>query len=188
MSFLWLKIGVGIVFVLLSTAGILYALRHDITDASLDHFEITDIKDITTESFVLEASLFVNNPSDISIPIKKVEYTISLKDTGEEIGSGTIDPFTLEKNTITEIPFEQKINWVPTTQLLAQWATQEHVYMIVNGTVTLDVQALEGYELPFNEQVDIKEYTDQFIEEFISVPVVTDVGEEQQDTDLVPAL
>ena len=114
----------------------------------------------------------MNNPSKLSIPVKSIDYEIILKETEEVLSSGSIPSFILEVGE-SQIPFEQKVRWVPTAELALQLATEEHVYAVVEGKIIIDLPKLESYELPFSEEVDIKDYVKQFVTD--KLPVGPDI-------------
>lgn len=153
---------VSTAIVLALVAGVIYFLAQGLNQASVERFELTGIKDITTDSFTLSGNLYARNPSKLPIPIRDITYDVVLKDTRERIASGSVPAFVLGAATTTRIPFDQTIRWVPTAELAVRLATQEHVYAIVTGKVHIDLPEIGKYDVPFKAEVDIKEYVLRF--------------------------
>ncbi len=157
------KWGLRLVLPTLIVAGVLLYFGWGLQNASLEEFRLNGIKDITTDSFTFDGTLFVKNPSDISIPVKSVKYVVIVKETGEVIGEGDVGEFTLEKQVVSKIPFTQEIKWVPTAELALDLITKDEVYVIVRGNLTLDIRKVEEYQIPFEAEQDIRSFVEQFV-------------------------
>lgn len=158
-----LKWVLAIIIPIILIVGILFYFSYGLKDASLEKFEITEIKDVTSNSFILTGNLHVKNPSDISVPIDSVDYDIILKETGEVISSGKINSFILERNAVTKIPFNQKVEWVPTTKFALDIITKEQVFIIVKGNIKINLPQVKEHAIPFSKEIDIKEQIKQFM-------------------------
>ncbi len=99
------KIIVGAVILSL-LAGFGFYLAQDLSDISLDRFAISGLSAITTESFTFTALLEVTNPSRIPVPVRTIEYELTLEETGEIITTGTLPSFTLSAASTTETALE----------------------------------------------------------------------------------
>ncbi|MEK6916357.1 MAG: hypothetical protein AABW92_01310 [Nanoarchaeota archaeon] len=161
------KIFLSIILLVLA-GGVLFFLGKNLNQASLKNFNLDNIQDITTDSFTITGNLLVNNPSKLSIPVKSVDFDIILKESKELLTSGHISSFNLEIGE-SNIPIEQEVNWVPTAQLALELITKEHVYALVVGKIKINLPGLEKYEIPFNKEVDIKDYVKQFASEQIPI-------------------
>jgi len=142
--------------VLITIAAIMYYLGKDLQNATLEKFELSGVEDITLDTITLNGNLYVNNPSRLSVPIKEITYEIILEKDNATLSSGVIPGFVLEKNTITKIPFNQKLKYAPTASFALQMATQQHVYANINGKIFIDLPKTQ-YEIPFSYKIDIKE-------------------------------
>lgn len=154
-----------ILVVLGAVAGALFYLGKDLKNASLEDFELNNIKDISTDSFVVDGKFSVSNPSQLSVPVKSIEYDIVLKKTDEVISSGSIPGFNLNKEEVTDIPFSQEIKWVPSAKLALDLLTEDEVYATVKGKIRINLPKVQEYELPFSKDFDIKDYVNQFADE-----------------------
>ena len=152
-----------IIVPLVVVAGALFYFGQGLQDASLEDFELTGIDEITKESFTIIGNLFVKNPSELSVPIDSIDYDVFLKKTGEKIGSGNLPSFTLEKEKVSQIEFNQEIKWIPTAQLAADLLTEDEVYIEVKGKLKINLPKVKEYSIPFSHEVDIKDYIKQFV-------------------------
>lgn len=157
MLFKW-KIFIGVAVALFGSAGVLLYLGFGLQDVSFVDLELNGIKEITLSSFTLRADLLLHNPSDLSVPVKEVRYTIYDSKTNKEVSSGLIPGFELTKKTTSRIPFEQQIKLGPTASLAASLVTDEKVYVLVKGEAFLDVAGARESAIPFEKEVEIKQY------------------------------
>ncbi|MBI4144598.1 LEA type 2 family protein [Candidatus Woesearchaeota archaeon] len=176
MNFLvrWMA-GLLIPVIVLGAAG--YYFIKDLDRASLERFELDGISGVTTNSFTFSGNLVVKNPSKAPIPIQTITYDVILQETGETISSGTLPSFLLSPGSNT-IPFEQRVNWVPTATLAAQLVTEDHVYAVVQGRIRIDLPQIDQYEIPFKKTVDIKQY----ILPFAKAPLPLETLSDEVDT------
>jgi len=156
------KAVIYIIFAAVIGGGLFYFLG-GLRQVSLEEFELTGITDLDANSFTFSGNLFLKNPSSVSVPIKSITYDIILKENNEVISSGTIPPVLIQYKTITKVPIEQEVKWVPTAQLFVELLKKEKVYVIVKGKIRLDVPKLEEYEIPFEKEMDINDYIRQFV-------------------------
>src|SRR3989338_79315 len=111
------KIIIGVVIVAIGTAGTFVYLGYGLQNVSFEDLKLTGIKDLTLNSFTFKANLYLHNPSDLGVPVRLVEYDIIDQKSGEVVSSGIIPGFVLEKQVTTEIPFEQRVEFLPTASL-----------------------------------------------------------------------
>lgn len=154
-----------IVLTIVVAASVLIYFGNGVQNASLQDFELNSLNSINSNSFTITGSFSIDNPSKLSIPIESIHYDVVLEETEETISTGEIPSFVLEKQSITRIPFEQEVNWVPTANLAVELLTKDKVYATVEGKIKIDLPKIEQYEIPFSRKIDIKEYTDQFVTE-----------------------
>lgn len=152
------KIFIGVAVALFGGAGVLLYLGYGLQDVSFVDLELNGIKEITLSSFTLRADLLLHNPSDLSVPVKEVRYTIYDSKTNKEVSSGLIPGFELTKKATSRIPFEQQIKFGPTAFLAASLVTDEKMYVLVKGEVFLDVAGARENAIPFEKEVEIKQY------------------------------
>ncbi len=155
---IWYKWILTLILPIVIASGVLFIYGYGLKDVSLEKLEFTRIGDITSDSFTIYGNLYLKNPSDLKVPIESVDYDIILKEKNQIISSGSIPTFDLEANKVTKVPFNHKVKWIPTTQLLLEFATKEKVYLIVNGTAKVNLPEVKKYGIPFKQEVDIKEY------------------------------
>jgi LEA14-like dessication related protein len=160
--------------ILLIIAAVLIAILYflpQLEKVSIEKFDLSEIKDISLDSFTLDGNIFLKNPSTLSVPIKSIDYQFILEETGEIIGTGETSSFFLEKEKTTPVYFEQKINWIPAGQAALETITKDSVYMLVKGNIYIDLPKVKEYAIPFEKKVDIKPYTDQFLSNYVSEEV-----------------
>ena len=168
------KLFLGIISLLVIGGAGFYYLN-GINKVSLDDFVLTGIKGVTVNSFTFNGQLFVNNPSKTPVPIQTITYDVILDKTGEIISSGTLPSFILVPGDNT-IPFDQRVNWVPTASLAATLVTSDRVYTTVKGRIKIALPQVKEYELPFSSKADIKAYVSQFVDTIVPANSVTDSG------------
>lgn len=154
--------------VIMVGAALLYTYGRGIEKASIEDFQIDEITEFTLDSFTLQGRILVNNPSQLSIPIKSITYDLILEEYREKISSGSIPEFTLEKTTISTIPFYQEVKWVPSTNLILSLITKDEVFLIIKGQARMNIPKIEDYAIPFQTKVDIKPYVQNLADQYVS--------------------
>ena len=122
------------------------------------HIENSQITSVTpsSEGFILNGQITVENPSWLTLPLQSGEYTVTLE-SGEELGKGVIEGRPIPPGT-SELTFQQEMKWVPSADLLMRLMLKEHVYANVKGTITLDLFGLKQITLPFEQRIDLAQY------------------------------
>ncbi len=161
----WLIVGITVAVVV----GVILYLGQGLEHASLEKFEISGLSSVNADSFTVNGNIYVNNPSQLPVPIKSIDYDVVMKDTGEVISSGTLAQFVLEPKTTTRIPFNQEINWIPAANTVMQLAAKDKVYATIRGRIKIDIREIDKYDILFSQDVDLKQYVRQFAEDS-SVP------------------
>lgn len=64
---------------------------------------------------------------------------------------------------MSEIPFEQQVNWAPTAQSAISLLTDDEVIITVKGNLSLGIPIINNYQIPFSQNQDITEYVKQFL-------------------------
>lgn len=165
-----IKAAIGIIITAIIAFAAYSAFQH-LKGISIERFDVNGITDVTANSFTLSGKMYIKNTGRISVPIETVNYDIMLKDSGQRIGTGTIPTFRIDAEKTTEVPFEQEIKWVPTAELAKQYLAKEHIYLTIKGEVRINLPQLKEYGIPFSQDVDIKDYINQFISEQIQQPI-----------------
>jgi LEA14-like dessication related protein len=160
------------IVLLLAIAGGGYYFIQGLGKASLDRFDLTGISGVGADSFTIDGNLYVKNPSKVPVPVQSVTYDVILVETGETISSGRIPSFVLSPGT-SQIPFNERVNWIPTATLATKLVLQDHVYANVKGVLHVDIPQVDQYDIPFQKQVDIKQYVTQFAQNTVPAPVTT---------------
>jgi LEA14-like dessication related protein len=153
---------ISIVIAVIVGGSAIFYFGRGIEKTAVEKVTVNGITDITTDSFTVSGTIYVHNPSQLPVPIDRIEYDIILDKTGQKMSSGTTDSFTLAAQQSTPIPFEHAVRWVPTATTAASLITEEHVYATISGDIYVGVPGAEQYGLPFKTRVDMKEYVAQF--------------------------
>lgn len=152
-------IGIVIAAVIIGVIAI-FLLSGNIEETHIEWFTLTGISSIETDSFTIDGVLAVQNPSNLIVPISSIEYDVFLKETGERIGSGELPSFTLETG-LTEIPFEQRVEWQPTTEAATELLVDQKVTVQVNGTIYIGLEDKNTLSLDFHDETGIADYVTQ---------------------------
>jgi len=145
--------GVGIGYIVYQAQGI--------QDITIEDIEIGEPRNITTSSFTIDVSIFIRNPSGLTVPIESLSYNIVLKNTEEQIGTGSTPPFKINKRSTTKIPLTQTFTFEQ--QMALQLAQQPSVLAVMKIEATAKLSVIET-TIPFEIEVDIKPYVDQYIQ------------------------
>jgi len=175
---LWILAIFGILFLLLIgtvIAGVYYS--KDIDKIKVEKFEITQFKSISKNSFNLTAKVYLNNPSRLSIPIKSIKYTIYLNETGEEIANGETPPFKIESGKVNIITINNKIKLDKVIKTLPKLILKDNVPATVKLNITIDYPIIRNKPIPFEFEIDVKEYLLQFAKE--QIPFLDQIPIEQ---------
>jgi LEA14-like dessication related protein len=98
-----------LIFILLSIAySFIGYLGNDIYTVSLDGFLVESISNVSEDSFYLQGSFYLNNPSGLILPVRSIVFDVFLD--GEQISKGNIISFRLGANQVSRVGFEKKIN------------------------------------------------------------------------------
>lgn len=163
---LWILAILGIIFLLLIgtvIAGV-YFLK-DIDKVKVDKFEVTGIKSLSKESVKVNGNIYLNNPSRLSIPIKEINFKIYLNETGREISSGKIPTIKVESKKINKIPFQYDIKFGQMISIIPKLLLKDKVPATVKINVTIDYPIIRNNPIPFEFEIDIKEYLQNYVRE-----------------------
>ena len=145
---------VFIALVILGSAG--YYLTKDLVNIRIKDFTLTYIRNVQLNSFEVSGELLIDNPGKITVPVRAITYTTTLKESGELLGSGTIPGFRLERATITSVPFNHRVTYGPISRLAQSLLTNNEVIISVNGVIILDLPGQPT--LPFQDEIDVREF------------------------------
>ena len=149
----------------------------DIDKIKGEKFEITQFKSISKNSFNLTTKIYLNNPSRLSIPIKSIKYTIYLNETGEEIANGETPPFKIESGKVNIITINNKIKLDKVIKTLPKLILKDNVPATVKLNITIDYPIIRNKPIPFEFEIDVKEYLLQFAKE--QIPFLDQIPIEQ---------
>ncbi len=158
--------GLVLIVIVLS---VIFLLGKNLTKVSLVGFDVDDIGNFTEEGFTAQGKLLLKNPSRISVPVDSVTYNIAIKQTSEVLSSGIIPSFVLEKNTITTVPFEQKIAWDIGLKKAFSLSRQDKVEILIQGVININIPGEISYEIPFEKTVDVKEQVKAIFKDKLSL-------------------
>ena len=139
----------------------------DLQKVTVEDTQITGVSDLSLEGFTLDGKLVVHNPSQLSVPVKSIEYYVIAQDTDDVIARGELPSFVLERNGDKEIPLSLRVYWTSSGKLALLTLTQDQVLVKIKGYLTLDIPKLDLVALPFEKSIDIKPYLEQFVKENI---------------------
>lgn len=145
----------GLVLIVIALSAI-FLLGTNLTKVTLVSFEVDEIGEFNEQGFTIKGTVTVKNPSRISVPIDNINYDISLKETGDVLSSGVIPNFVLEKNTVTTVPFQQKVGWNIGLKQAFSLSRKEKVEVVIHGIININVPGQKPYEIPFEKTIDIK--------------------------------
>src|SRR3989344_5486777 len=94
--------------ILIVAIGIFAYYAKDLVNVKLEKTEIEEFKIINSSSFSIKVNLYVNNPSKIAIPIKAVNYRLTLENVFAVLDGKAIIDFPIIRNY--PIPFSFKID------------------------------------------------------------------------------
>ncbi len=95
-------------------------------------------------------------PSILSVTVSSITYDLVLNHTQNILGQGSFDSFALPAGDITEVEFTQSVNWVPSASLALELLSEDKIYMVIEGTATIDILGIYTHEAPIVVAVDIK--------------------------------
>lgn len=176
---IWILAILGILFLLLIgtvLAGV-YFLK-DIDKVKVEKFEVTEIKSFSQDSVKVNGNIYLNNPSRLSIPVKSITFKIYLNETGKEISSGKLPPFKIESNKLNKIPFQYDIKFDETIDLIPKLLLKDKVPALVKINLTIDYPILRNNPIPFELEIDIKQYLMDYAKDkipFLDSLPITDV-------------
>ena len=137
--------------------GILFwSVFGSLTQVGVTDFEVTDVQDISLDSFTLVGTITVDNPSMFVVDIKEITYDMIIVDTGERVGSGSFDAILLGAKETQVIPFRQQVAWSVTLDTALKMLNQEHVYLEIDGIAKVSLLGVYNTERPVKAKIDIK--------------------------------
>jgi LEA14-like dessication related protein len=154
------KLFLRIVVPLLVIGSIFFYFAQGIDKVSVEGFAFTGLSNVSLKGFTMDGTLNINNPSRLPVPVQSVTYDIILNETAEKISSGTLPAFVLAPGS-SNVPFHEHIAWAPTASLALQLAFEDHIYATVKGHVRVAIPLLNQYDIPFQKQIDLKDYLRQ---------------------------
>ena len=154
-----------ILLFLLVAAAVGFYFFNGIQNVSVEKFEITGVSAISADYFSITGNLYVKNPSQVDIPVDSVDYEVVMKENNQLLGTGSLNSFIVTKSQTTKIPLNQQIQW--TSGLAAASLTKDKVFIVIKGNVHVHNV---NYPIPFSQEIDIKEYIDEFAGSQINQP------------------
>ena len=166
--FIILLVILSLFIILIVAIGIFAYYAKDLVNVKLEKTEIEEFKIINSSSFSIKVNLYVNNPSKIAIPIKAVNYRLTLEDTNDQIGLGAVTKFTLKSSSTTKITINHEATFPSTLKTSRDILTKENVFAVLDGKAIIDFPIIRNYPIPFSFKIDVKEYLvnllkDQFL-------------------------
>jgi hypothetical protein len=155
------KLVIIIVACLALAAGWLVYLGQGLQNASIERFELDSVRTVGQNGITLSGTVWINNPSKLTLPIGAIMYDIVLEDTGAVISSGTIPAFEIAPQQVTKMTFTHELQWTPSSELAAQLASQEHVYAQIKGSAQVILPAGKQLSIPLQTRFDLKPYLER---------------------------
>lgn len=161
--------GVVILVLIIALGGVITVayLGQDLQKVSVESTEISGVSDLSLEGFSLDGKIIVKNPSQLSVPVKAIEYYVIAQDTNDVIATGVLPSFVLDRKSDEEIPLSLRIYWTSSGKLALLTLTQDQVLVTIKGYLTINIPKLDLVALPFEKTIDIKPYLNDFVRQNI---------------------
>lgn len=126
----------------------------DLLGVGVEDYSFEGIGPIDSSGFNVQIKFAVANPSKIDLSIEKIEYEAVLRDSGETVARGVLNGVSIPAGQTTDVVIRPRIDWVPGSNFLIQYASEDQVWM----DIKLKVKIVEFLpEVPVSIPVDIKE-------------------------------
>lgn len=152
----------SLIAVLILGLGVFIYLNYP--EITIDGFEQNSIT-FQQDSFIINADLLVMNKGIIPIKFKQAEYDVYLESNNIKLGDGFVPGKKLNAGEITQLNINQKLNWTPTLELVLDILDKGNTNIIIKGKIVIFTIGKSEVSVPFQEQIDIEEYLEQFLVE-----------------------
>ncbi len=137
---------------------------------SLYHVEILDVSisnlgNTSQSGFTVEGEILLRNGGLLGVEISSINYSLILDKTGTELASGMIEGSVLAAKKNASFSFSEEVEWVPTAELAQELLTSKEVNATLSGKVYLSDFRLFGFNIPFEEKIDLGPYVRQFLKD-----------------------
>jgi len=153
------KISIIVIIILAVVLSLyVYSLYH----IKIEDVQVNALQDVSLSGFTVGGNISVHNGGLLPVGVDKIEYSIVLEDSGNELASGIINGSFVMPAKTAEFPFLNSIKWVPTAEIAVNMLTGGNTYVRISGEVTVIDWSFIEIKLPFEKRMDLKPYVMQF--------------------------
>ncbi|MFO8015479.1 MAG: LEA type 2 family protein [Candidatus Woesearchaeota archaeon] len=138
------------------------AYAHSISKIEVAGANFEDFEDINLDGFTLNWNIELYNGGVVPVRMEGITYEIALENSSRIIGTGSVDGNRIPPGRSVRFPVSSRIDWVPSQRLILKLFQEGDTYAVVKGTVHVADLGLAGFNVHFEEKVDIEQYLKQF--------------------------
>ena len=167
------KISIIVIIILAVVLSLyVYSLYH----IKIEDVQVNALQDVSLSGFTVGGNISVHNGGLLPVGVDKIEYSIVLEDSGNELASGIINGSFVMPAKTAEFPFLNSIKWVPTAEIAVNMLTGGNTYVKITGDATV----ISDIKLPFEKRIDLKPYITQFAKQKVQEIVSGNINETAQ--------
>jgi len=160
----WIVPAVILLILLIAVGGYIAYYFYAFTQLKITDVEISEFTDFSLKGFSFNGYIDVHNPNLIAVNINRIDLSVIFEPTDQKLASGYLQGEKLPAKQVTRIPFQQNISWAPALSLVLQLATsKEPANIVLSGNIFVT----DKIKLPFVYKIDVREYFQQYAEQYI---------------------
>jgi len=160
----WIVPVVILLILLIAIGGYVAYYFYAFTQLKITDVEVSEFTDFSLKGFSFNGYIDVHNPNLIAVNINRIDLSVIFEPTDQKLASGYLQGEKLPAKQVTRIPFQQNISWAPALSLVLQLATsKEPANLVLSGNIFVT----DKIKLPFVYKVDVREYFQQYAEQYI---------------------
>jgi len=161
------KIIILVIIILVLIGLYLGVYAYSLSKVEIKEIKINKLEEISSSEFTINGYCEVYNNGIIPVKVSHVEYIISLDKNNHTLATGFVQGGKIPPKESVKYPISNKVEWIPTSELLLEIITPGDTYATISG----EVYVVFNIILPFTEKINLEEYIKQFItgqiEEFL---------------------
>ncbi|MCK5107835.1 MAG: hypothetical protein KAQ83_03850 [Nanoarchaeota archaeon] len=167
-----MKLITKLIFIFLTLLAIYGGLYvYSLSQITVPDVQLNRLEDVSLTGFVISGGIIVANNGLVPVKIDKIKYNITLDFNQNKLSDGYISGTWIKPNEQKEYDFSNKINWVPTVSLAWDMIKPGSTTATIRGFVYVaDFKYLE-FKVPFQHQIDLEEYIEQFATNLLETAV-----------------
>lgn len=115
----------------------------------------------------LEGNFVLQNDGPVAVRIDSITYTITLENTREKIGDGSISGGEIPAKGTAELAFSQQFSWKPSIDTAkALMRDEDGVTVVVAGEAKAKFLGMT-FTKPFSFSYDITQFLQQYVQSFV---------------------